>query len=219
MKKLILPLMFFLALSACKEKEVPATKTKGTTIVKGRYTIVNTDIPVPDIDVYLSSGGWPSGRELVNETVTDSNGFFEMEIPARFDHGSFDDNYNHTGYLASRQKGGTKNTLNFSNDGGTYIQDFEMIPPAWVNVTVRNKSGRKDFDIGYVSTQRDQNKWLTFYRNQDSASIMLKIFGNMPDSISISLRKYAGEDELKIDRINTILTVPGFMVKDTIIDF
>ncbi len=65
MKKIITPFLLFLVLSACKEKEVPATKTKGTTIVKGRYTIVNTDIPVPDIDVYLSSGGWPSGRELV----------------------------------------------------------------------------------------------------------------------------------------------------------
>jgi len=219
MKRLISPLLIFFVLSACKEKEAPIIKTKGPTIVKGRYTIVNTDIPVPDIDVYLSSGGWPSGRELVNETVTDSNGYFEMEIPNRFDYGSFDDNYNHTGYIASRQKGGAKNTLNFSNDGQTYIQDFEMIPPAWVNITIRNKSGRKDFEVGYVSTQRDQDKWLSFESNIDSASIMLKVFGNMPDSIAISLRKYAGQDLITVERKVHMITVPGFMVKDTIIDF
>lgn len=219
MKKLISPLLFILVLSACKEKEIPAAKTKGPTTIKGRYTIVNTDIPVPDIDVYLSNGGFPSGRVLVNETITDSNGYFEMVIPKNFDYGAFDDNYNHTGYLASRQKGGTKNTLTFSNDGGTYIQDFEMIPPAWVNVTVRNKSGRKDFEVGYVSTQREQNNWLTFDSTKDTASIMLKVFGNMPDSIAVSLRKYEGQNLITVERKVHMITIPGFMVKDTIIDF
>ncbi len=205
-------------IGGCKEKEVPATKPKGTTIVKGRYTIVNTDIPVPDIDVYLSSGGWPSGRELVNETVTDSNGYFEMEIPTQFDHGSFDDNYNHTGYIASRQKGGAKNTLNFSNDGGTYIQDFEMIPPSWVNVTIRNKSGRKDFDVCYAYTQRAYEE-VVLWKSQDSASNTLKVFGNMPDSISLTFRNYINGEEKEFERKKIMITIPGFMVKDTIIDF
>ena len=218
MKRFISPLLLFLVLSACKEKEVPATKTKGITIVKGRYTIVNTDIPVPDIDVYLSSGGWPSGRELVNETVTDSNGFFEMEIPARFDHGSFDDNYNHTGYLASRQKGGTKNTLNFSNDGQIYVQDFEMIPPAWVNVTVRNKSGRKDFDVCYAYTQRSYDE-VVLWKNSDTASNTLKVFGNMSDSISLTFRYFVNDQEKEFERKVFYINVPGFTVKDTIIDF
>jgi hypothetical protein len=218
MKRLIIPIMLFLALSACKEKEIVLTKPIGTTFIKGRYIIVNTDIPVPDIDVYLSSGGWPSGRELVNETVTDSNGYFEMEIPNRFDYGSFDDNYNHTGYIASRQKGGAKNTLNFSNDGQTYIQDFEMIPPAWVNVTIRNKSGRKDFEVGYVSTQRESN-WITFVRDELTATKTLKIFGNMPDSLSVSLEKIVNGQDSVVERKIHMITVPGFMVKDTIIDF
>jgi hypothetical protein len=219
MKKIINPLLLFLALSDCKEKEVPATKTKGPTIVKGRYTIVNTDIPVPDIDVYLSSGGWPSGRELVNETVTDSNGYFEMEIPARFDHGSFDDNYNHTGYLASRQKGGTKNTLNFSNDGGTYIQDFEMIPPAWVNVRIKDVEAKNDYDFMAVGSRYNSitfaNSW-----NMDTV-VTMKVFGNMSDTIALGYYKSVpgqGNDiELKIMKFP--ITVPGFQFKDLLIEY
>jgi len=218
MKKIINPLLLFLALSACKEKEVPTTKTKGPTIVKGRYTIVNTEIPVPDIDVYLSNGGFPTPRVLVNETVTDSNGNFEMTINDKFDYGEFYDNYNHTGYLASRQKGGQSNNLTFDNDGKTHIQDFEMIPPAWVNVTIRNKSGRKDFEIGYVSTQRERN-WITFGRDELTSSKTLKIFGNMPDSLSVSLEKIVNGKDSVVERITHMFYVPGFMVKDTIIDF
>jgi hypothetical protein len=217
MKRLINPLLLFLALSACKEKEVPV-KTKGTTNVKGRYTIVNTDIPVPDIDVYLSNGGFPTPRVLVNETVTDSNGNFEMTINDKFDYGEFYDNYNHTGYLASRQKGGQSNNLTFDNDGKTHIQDFEMIPPAWVNVTIRNKSGRKDFEIGYVSTQRERN-WITFGRDELTSSKTLKIFGNMPDSLSVSLEKIVNGKDSVVERITHMFYVPGLMVKDTIIDF
>ncbi len=70
-----------------------------------------------------------------------------------------------------------------------------------------------------MSLQRDQNKWLTFDRNEDSASIMLKVFGNMPDSISVSLRKYEGQNLITVERKVHMITIPGFMVKDTIIDF
>jgi len=219
MKRLINPLLLFLALSACKEKEIPAAKTKGTTIVKGRYTIVNTDIPVSDIDLYIYTGGFPYPQELLGETKTDSLGNYTLKFEGDHYNAKLRNSFGHTPYIASQQKGAQNNDLTFLNDGQTHTQDFEMIPPAWVNVTVRNKSGRNDFEVGYVSTQRDQNKWLTFDRNEDSASIMLKVFGNMPDSISVSLRKYEGQNLITVERKVHMITIPGFMVKDTIIDF
>jgi hypothetical protein len=217
MKRLIIPLLFFLVLSACKEKEVPAAKTKGPTIVKGRYTIVNTDIPVPDIIVYMTSGGWPFG-ELVNETTTDSNGYFKMEIPDEFDHGTFHDDIFRDGYIASRQKGGAQNSLSFNNDGQTYTQDFETIPPAWVNITLRNISKRKDFDVCYAYTQNGYDN-IQMWNNVDSVSNTLKLFGNMIDSFSLSFQKYDNNQQVEIEHKVYKLTVPGFMVKDTIIDF
>ncbi len=221
MRNTILSIAFvsLIIIGGCKEKEVPATKTKGITIVKGRYTIVNTDIPVPDIDVYLSSGGWPSGRELVNETVTDSNGFFEMEIPARFDHGSFDDNYNHTGYLASRQKGGAKNTLNFSNDGQIYVQDFEMIPPAWVNVHLKDTEAKKDYDYMAIGSNFDfiklANSW-----NSDTL-VTFKIYGNMNDTIALGYYKHTqgSSRDIELQIIKYPINVPGFQFKDLLIEY
>ena len=41
----------------------------------------------------------------------------------------------------------------------------------------------------------------------------------MPDSISLLLRKYVGQEEITVERKVHMITVPGFMVKDTIIDF
>jgi hypothetical protein len=219
MKKIISPLLLFLALSACKEKEVPATKTKGPTIIKGRYTIVNTDIPVPDIDVYLSNGGFPTPRVLVNETVTDSNGNFEMTINDKFDYGEFYDNYNHTGYLASRQKGGQSNNLTFDNDGKTHTQDFEMIPPAWVNVRIKDVEAKNDYDFMAVGSRYNSitfaNSW-----NMDTV-VTMKVFGNMSDTIALGYYKSVpgqGNDiELKI--IKFPITAPGFQFKDLLIEY
>jgi hypothetical protein len=216
MKRLINPLLLFLVLSACKEKEVPVTKTIGSTSIKGVVTEINTDKPVANVDVYLWKYADQLGmiRELVDETISDANGNFDLDFSV--DRNIYiSANFEQTGYISYRHA----SMPNYSHDGKEHQHNIEMIPPAWVNITVRNKSGRKDFEVGSVSTQRDQNKWLTFDKNQDSASIMLKVFGNMPDSIAVSLRKYEGQNQITIERKVHMITVPGFMVKDTIIDF
>jgi hypothetical protein len=210
-----------IVISACKEKEVPSTKTKGTTIVKGRYTIVNTDIPVPDIDVYLSNGGFPTPRVLVNETVTDSNGNFEMTINDKFDYGEFYDNYNHTGYLASRQKGGQLNNLTFDNDGKTHVQDFEMIPPAWVNVRMVNKHLFSNYDeVGVGSENFTGGR--PDHNNSLDTTIVVKVFGNMPDTISFGYWNLKFEIEPKYTLLKEMkypITVPGFQFKDLLIEY
>ena len=219
MKRLINPLLLFLALSACKEKEVPSTKPIGPTIIKGRCTIVNTDLPAPNVDIFIYTGGFPTPQVLIDETVSDSNGNYTLTYSGDHLYAKMGVNFPRTGFISGQQKFGEANPLVFEKDGKTHIQDFEMIPPAWVNVTVRNKSGRKDFEVGYVSTQREQNNWLTFDSTKDTASIMLKVFGNMPDSIAVSLRKYEGQNLITVERKVHMITIPGFMVKDTIIDF
>lgn len=206
-------------ISGCKEKEVPSTKIKGPTIVKGRYTIVNTDIPVPDIDVYLSNGGFPTPRVLVNETVTDSNGNFEMTINDKFDYGEFHDNYNHTGYLASRQKGGQSNNLTFDNDGKTHIQDFEMIPPAWVNVRIKDIEAKKDYDYLAVGSNFNSIK-LSNVWNSDTI-VTMKVYGNMSDTIALGYYKSmsGNTEDLELQIIKYPITVPGFQFKDLIIEY
>ncbi len=218
MKRLINPLLLFLALSACKEKEIPAAKTKGTTIVKGRYTIVNTDIPVSDIDLYIYTGGFPYPQELLGETTTDSLGNYTLKFEGDHYNAKLRNSFGHTPYIASQQKGAQNNDLTFLNDGQTHTQDFEMIPPAWVNVTVRNKSGRKDFDICYAYTQRAYDE-VVLWKNSDTASNTLKVFGNMNDSISLTFRNFVNGQEKEFERKVFNINVPGFMVKDTIIDF
>jgi hypothetical protein len=218
-KKLILPLLFVLVIASCKENEVPTVMQKRPTIIKGRCTIVNTDIPAPNVDIYIYTGGFPTPQILIDETVSDSNGNYTLTYNGDHLYAKMGVNQSRTGFIAGRQKFGEENALVFEKDGKTHIQDFEMIPPAWVNVILRNKNKRNDYDIGYISTQRDQENWLKFDKNQTIDTIMMKVLGNMPDSISLLLRKYVGQEEITVERKVHMITVPGFMVKDTIIDF
>lgn len=218
MKRFISPILLFLVLSACKEKEVTPIKPVGPTIIKGRCTIVNTDLPAPNVDIYIYTGGFPTPQVLIDETVSDSNGNYTLKYEGDHLYAKLGVNYPRTGFISGQQKFGEANPLVFEKDGKTHIQDFEMIPPAWVNVTIRNKSGRKDFEIGYVSTQRERN-WITFGRDELTSTKTLKIFGNMPDSLSVSLEKIVNGKDSVVERITHMFYVPGFMFKDTIIDF
>ena len=67
-------------IGSCKEKEVPTSKPITPTIFKGKCTIVNTNIPAPNVDVFIYTGGFPYPDELIDETVTDSNGNYILEF-------------------------------------------------------------------------------------------------------------------------------------------
>jgi hypothetical protein len=215
MKKLMNPLLLFLVLSACKEKEVPATRTIGPTTIKGLVTEINTDKPVSNVDVYLWKYADQLGmiRELVDETISDANGNFDLDFSV--DRNIYiSANFEQTGYISYRHT----STPNYAYDGKEHQHKIEMIPPAWVNVTVRNKSGRKDFDVCYAYTQRSYDE-VVLWKNSDTASNTLKVFGNMSDSISLTFRYFVNDQEKEFERKVFYINVPGFTVKDTIIDF
>jgi hypothetical protein len=219
MKRLIIPLLFFLVLSACKEKEVPAAKTKGPTIIKGRCTIVNTDIPAPNVDIYIYTGGFPTPQVLIDETVTDSNGNYALTYSGDHLYAKMGVNYPRTGFISGQQKFGEANTLVFEKDGKTHIQDFEMIPPAWVNIRIRDIEAKKGYDYLAVGSNFNSIKLANSW-NSDTI-VTMKVYGNMSDTIALGYYKSmsGNTDDIELQIIKFPITVPGFQFKDLLIEY
>ncbi len=221
MKKIIHPLLLFLALSACKEKEIPATKPIGPTIIKGRCTIVNTDIPAPNVDIFIYTGGFPTPQVLIDETVSDSNGNYTLTYSGDHLYAKMGVNYPRTGFISGQQKFGEANPLVFEKDGKTHIQDFEMIPPAWVNVRMVNKHLFSNYDeVGVGSENFTGGR--PDHNNSLDTTIVVKVFGNMPDTISFGYWNLKFEIEPKytlLKEMKNPITVPGFQFKDLLIEY
>lgn len=206
-------------ISACKEKEVAPIRPVGPTIIKGRCTIVNTDLPAPNVDIFIYTGGFPTPQVLIDETVSDSNGNYTLTYSGDHLYAKMGVNYPRTGFISGQQKFGEANTLVFEKDGKTHVQDFEMIPPAWVNVHLKDTEAKKDYDYMAIGSNFDfiklANSW-----NSDTL-VTFKIYGNMSDTIALGYYKHAqgSSSDIELQIIKYPINVPGFQFKDLLIEY
>ena len=216
-QNIILVLFILLGFQSCKEKPTIEEPKKGPTKILGKVTIVNSDIPVDDIDVYIwkYSDEFGAKRELVDETVSDSNGNFELNFDVDRSI-KLSANFNHTPYLTYRHS----QDPTFELDGKTHQVKIEMIPPAWVNVRMVDKGKYNGYnEIGVGSKHYPGGGW-NLYGPKDS-TILIKVYGNMQDTISFS---YFNElsNPYRFERIKSLkfpVFVPPFQVQEMTIEY
>ena len=218
MKTLTLALLCMITLLSCNREDITTNEPKkGPTKILGKVTIVNSDIPVNDIDVYIwiYSDEFGAKRELVDETVSDSNGNFELNF--NVDRSiKLAANFNHTPYLTYRI--GQNST--FDLDGQTHHVNIEMIPPAWVNVRMVDKGNFSGYDrIGVGSEHFTGGGW-NIYGPKDS-TILVKVYGNMQDTISFGYREELSNPigTRLIKSLKFPVFVPPFQVQEMTIEY
>jgi hypothetical protein len=218
MKKLTLALLCMITLLSCNREDITTNEPrKGPTKILGKVTIVNSDIPVDDIDVYIwkYSDEFGAKRELVDETVSDSNGNFELNFDVDRSI-KLSANFNHTPYLTYRHS----QDPTFELDGKTHQVKIEMIPPAWVNVRMIDKNNFSGYDMIGVGSKNFSGGGWNIYGPKDS-TILVKVYGNMQDTISFS---YFNElsNPYRFERIKSLkfpVFVPPFQVQEMTIEY
>ncbi len=219
MKKLIALIWILLVFQSCIEKEPPIAKTtKGKTTIKGRAVIINSDVPVTDLNVFLwrRSDGVGMRRELVDETVTDSLGNYELS----FDIDKFitlEVNYNFTPYLGYELSGNHKGEFNL--DGKTHDVSIGIIPPAWVNVRLINKGKFTGWNEVGANSTRFTGISLYEFSTPDTSQL-IKVQGNMSDTIHLwYLDNYEQYKYKVLKKISYPVTVPAFQTQDLLIEY
>ena len=203
-------------LNACKEKEQVQTITKGPTTIEGRVFEINSDLPAPNVDVYLWKYADRMGniRELVDETITDSNGNYSLKFDVdRTVYVSA--NFHRTGYISYKHVIDPTYTL----DGKKHQHNIEMIPPAWVNVRIKDIEAKKDYDFLAVGTQFNSVQFANSW-NVDTI-VTMKVYGNMVDTVALGYYKSVpgqGKD-IELQIIKYPIIVPGFQFKDLLIEY
>jgi hypothetical protein len=218
MKTLTLALVCMITLLSCNKENMTTNEPrKGPTKILGKVTIVNSDIPVDDIDVYIwkYSDEFGAKRELVDETVSDSNGNFELNFDVDRSI-KLSANFNHTPYLTYRHS----QDPTFELDGKTHQVKIEMIPPAWVNVRMIDKNNFSGYDMIGVGSKNFSGGGWNIYGPKDS-TILVKVYGNMQDTISFS---YFNElsNPYRFERIKSLkfpVFVPPFQVQEMTIEY
>jgi hypothetical protein len=220
MKKLILTCAIISILLSCKEKEQPISKATFTTI-EGRYTLVNSDQPIPNVYVYLYTGVFPNPSEVLDWCYTDSNGNYTLTFENHHRNAKFNDNLDGLPYIFSRQKGGIFNELTFLPDGLVHRRDFELVPPAWVNVRMIDKGKFSGYHEINVSSENYQGGGWNIYGPKDS-TILVKVHGNMQDTISFSYRFRDGSLNPPFYVLKSLkfpIFVPPFQVQEMTIEY
>lgn len=218
MKTLTLTLLCMITLFSCNREDITTNEPKkGATKILGKVTIVNSDIPVNDIDVYIwkYSDEFGAKRELVDETVSDSNGNFELNF--NIDRSiKLSANYNHTPYESYRHA----QTTTFHLDGKSHQVKIEMIPPAWINVRMIDKNNFSGYDMIGVGSKNFSGGGWNIYGPKDS-TILVKVYGNMQDTISFGYRDVLS-NPYRTELIKSLkfpVFVPPFQVQEMTIEY
>jgi hypothetical protein len=207
-----------LALLSCNQENIQTNKPKkGPTKILGKVTIINSDIPVEDIDVYIwkYSDEFGAKRELVDETVSDSNGNFELNF--EIDRTIYlSANYNHTPYESYRHA----QTTTFHLDGKSHLVKIEMIPPAWVNVRMIDKGNFSGYDRLRVGSKNFYGGEWNIYGPKDT-SLTVKVYGNMADTIRfLYLEDLSNPINTKLlKELKFPVLVPPFQVQEMTIEY
>lgn len=205
---------------SCLETEKPLPEnTKGRTTIKGKAVLVNSDVPVSGLNVFIwrRSDGVGMRRELVDETLTDSAGNFELSFEVdKFI--TLEVNYDNLPFLGYHFKNNQKGE--YYLDGNVHEIVAEVIPPGWVNVRLFNKNRMEGWDFIGVGSSFGVGSSIKYGFSPDT-TIMLKVRGNMVDSVSFS---YANDTNYSpyfkiIKTIKYPIHVPAFQTKDLLIEY
>lgn len=220
MKNIILICFLSSLISSCKDKEVPKQKLHFTTI-EGRYTLVNSDSPISGVYVYIYTGSFPFTSEVLDWCFTDSNGYYKLTFENHHLNARLHDDITGMPYIVSRLKGGIYSELTFLPDGNKNIRDFEVIPPAWVNVRMVDKGNFADYhEIGVRSEKFIGGGW-NIYGPKDS-TILVKVYGNMSDTISFGYLRRDNSKSPPIQLLKSLkfpVFVPPFQVQEMTIEY
>lgn len=206
-------------LQSCLETEKPLPEnTKGRTTIKGKAVLVNSDVPVSGLNVFIwrRSDGVGMRRELVDETLTDTAGNFELSFEIdKFI--TLEVNYNNTPYVGYQLK--NNHSGEFVLDGKTHNILAEITPPAWVDVTLRNKGKFLGWDEVGANSVRFTGISLYNYSPIDT-SYLLKVQGNMSDTVFLwYLDNHSDGNYTVLKKIKYPIHVPAFQTKDLLIEY
>jgi len=222
MKKLTLALLCMITLLSCNRENITTNDIRNNyTNIEGRYTLVNSDSPISGVYVYIYTGSFPFTSEVLDWCFTDSNGYYKLTFENHHLNARLHDDITGMPYIVSRHKGGIYNELTFLPDGNKNIRDFEVIPPAWVNVRMVDKGNFTDYhEIGVRSEKFIGGGW-NIYGPKDS-TILVKVYGNMSDTISFGYLKRDNSKSPPIQLIKSLkfpVFVPPFQVQEMTIEY